>query len=218
MTRKTARMPSKRTQIVLGAFFFFIPCALFVLQLGNNDVQGGVLLTKLAPVQERPTQDVIVESISTETVWDSIVISHLGQPAGTAKEVDRLHKNAGLRGLGYHFLIGNGNGFGDGDVHVGYRWLDQVPGARPVGVDTSVWNNGTITICLVGDGNRRRFTEQQMVHLAHLVQRLQDQLSIPRQNVLLAQDIQGGTDSPGSFFAEAEFRGQLLDVPSPRNR
>ena len=207
-------MPSRRTQVVLGTFFFFIPCALFILQLGNNDVQIGVLLTSLAPIQERPTQDIIVEAIDTQALWNSIVIHHLGQPAGTPEELDRLHRNSGLSGLGYHFLIGNGTGFGDGDVHVGYRWLDQIVGARPINVDTAKWNDGTISVCLVGDGNKRRFTEQQLLHLSHLVQRLQLELSIPPNNVLLAQEINGGTDSPGKYFAEAQFKSQLLDLPS----
>lgn len=213
MTHKTARMPSTRTQIVIGAFFFFIPCALFILQLGSNDVQTGVLLTRLAPIQERPTQDVIVDAIQSGSQWESIVVHHLGQPAGTPEELDRMHKNSGLSGLGYHFLIGNGNGFGNGDVHVGYRWLEQIAGARPINADTSKWNDRTISICLVGNGNMRRFTEQQLLHLSHLVQRLQLELSIPPSNVLLAQEINGGTNSPGAFFAEAQFKSQLLDPP-----
>lgn len=213
MTQKPARTPSTRTQIVFGAFFFVIPCALFILQLGSNDVQTGVLLTRLAPIQERPTQDIIVTAIKSDAQWDSIVVHHLGQPAGAPEELDRMHKNAGLSGLGYHFLIGNGNGFGDGVVHVGYRWLEQTAGARPIHADTDKWNDRTISVCLVGNGNMRRFTEQQMLHLSHLVQRLQLELSIPPSKVLLAEEINGGSNSPGAFFAEAQFKSQLLDPP-----
>tara|TARA_B100000959_G_C14990883_1_gene627881 strand:- start:3586 stop:4242 length:657 start_codon:yes stop_codon:yes gene_type:complete len=214
MTQKPARMPSRRTQVVLGAFFFVIPCALFILQLGSNNAQSGVLLTKLAPIQERPTQDIIIEAIDENALWDTIVIHHLGQPAGTPEELDRLHRNSGLSGLGYHFLIGNGNGFGNGDVHIGYRWLNQLAGARPVDVDTRKWSDGTISICLVGNGNMRQFTEQQLLHLSHLVQRLQLELSIPPNNVLLAHEMSSGASSPGTYFAEGQFRSQLLDIPS----
>ena len=100
-----------------------------------------------------------------------------------------------------------------GDVHVGYRWLEQIAGARPIHADTDKWNDRTISVCLVGNGNMRRFTEQKMLHLSHLVQRLQLELSIPPSKVLLAEEINGGSNSPGVFFAEAQFKSQLLDPP-----
>ena len=216
MNQKSARMLSRRTQLVWVSFFFIIPCALFILQLGDKNVQSGAILTKLAPVDERPKQDVVVSSINEHSNWNAIVVHHLGQPAGSPESLDRSHRNSGLSGLGYHFLIGNGNGMGDGTVHIGYRWLDQLIGARPVGVDASQWDEQTISICLVGNGNRRPFTEQQLLHLSYLVQRLQLAMSIPPSRVLLAQELgSDNTISPGTYFAEAQFRSQLLDIPTP---
>jgi hypothetical protein len=214
MKRNSARMLSKRTQLVWLSFFFVIPCALFMLQLGDNNIQAGILLTKMAPVDERPEQDVVVSSITSHTHWDSIVVHHLAQPAGSPESLERAHKEAGLSGLGYHFLIGNGNGLGDGTVHVGYRWLNQLAGARPIHIDAAQWGDSTISICLIGNGNRRPFTEQQLVHLSHLVQRLQLTLHISSNNVFLANEAGDKTNSPGTYFAEARFRSQLLDIPS----
>jgi N-acetylmuramoyl-L-alanine amidase len=214
MNRNSARMLSRRTQIVWGSFFFIIPCALFILQASSTDVHNGVVLTKLAPVSERPAEDIVVTSIDDQLGWDTIVIHHLGQPAGSPESLDRAHRKSGLSGLGYHFLIGNGNGLDDGDVHVGYRWLNQISAAKPVDVDPSHWSDGTITVCLVGNGNRRPFTDQQLEHLSHLVQRLQLELSISPQRVLLAQEVGSDETSPGLYFAEAQFRSQLLDIPS----
>ena len=213
MKPNSARMLSKRTQIVWVSFFFIIPCALFVLQTGNRDTQGGMLLTSLAPIDERPKKDPIFAAIPESTQWSSIVVHHLGQPAGDPESIDRAHRNAGLNGLGYHFLIGNGNGLGDGDLHMGYRWINQYPGARPTGIQTDNWNDGVISICLIGNGNRRPFTERQLLHVSHLVQRLQKELSIPASSVLLASEL-GDKNSPGDFFAEAQFRSQLLDIPN----
>lgn len=214
MKTNSARMVSRRTQIIWVSFFFIIPCALFILQLGSGTVHQGALLTKLSPVDERPEQDIVIASVSEQKEWTTIVIHHLGQPAGSPESLDRAHRNSGLSGLGYHFLIGNGNGLGNGDVHVGYRWLDQTAGAKPIGVDSSQWDKGTISICLVGNGNRRPFTELQLVHLSYLVQRLQLELSIPPSHILLAREIGSDTTSPGKYFAEAQFRGQLLDIPA----
>ena len=216
MKRQTARMLSRRTQIVWAAFFVSITGAMLILQLGNEGIQNGILLTNLSSVQERPEQDPVFSSLGAinESHWSSIVIHHLGQPAGTAERLDRNHRSAGLGGLGYHFLIGNGNGLGDGVVHVGYRWLDQSAGGIPTGVDASRWNDHAISICLIGNGNRRHFTERQVLHLSYLVQRLQQELSIPSSHVYLASEIDHDAPSPGKYFAEAQFRGQLLDIPA----
>ena len=214
MKRNSARMLSKRTQIVWASFFLVIPCALFTLQLGDDTIRGGILLTKLAPIDERPDQDVIASSIGEQSSWNKIVVHHLGQPAGSPESLERTHKESGLSGLGFHFLIGNGNGFGDGTVHIGYRWLNQLAGAKPIKHDAPLWNDETISICLVGNGNRRPFTEQQLVHLSHLVQRLQLALHIAPNNVYLAHELGDQTSSPGTYFAEAKFKSQLLDIPA----
>ena len=87
----SARMLSKRTQLVWVAFFFAIPCALFVLRAGSTTIQSSVLLTSLASVDERPESDPIFETITSSSPWNSIVIHHLGQPAGDIETVDRDH-------------------------------------------------------------------------------------------------------------------------------
>ena len=207
-------MLSKRTQVVWASFFFIIPTVLFVLLLGNNAIRGGVLLINLAPVEERPEEDPVFTVIDTLSNWSTIVVHHLGQPAGSAELIDRNHRKTGLDGLGYHFLIGNGNGLGDGAVHIGYRWLQQSAAAKPAGLDASQWSERVISICLIGNGNRRPFTERQLLHLSYLVQRLQEELSVPSNNVYLASDIGIDHKSPGKYFAEAQFRGQLLDIPT----
>jgi hypothetical protein len=211
---ESARKLSKRTQNVWVAFFVTIATAMFVLQLGSDINQSGLMAT-LVSLEERPAEDPLFPSIDTANgaAWTSIVIHHLGQPAGTVEEIDRNHRNSGLEGLGYHFLIGNGNGIEDGYIHLGYRWLNQTPCARLASADPSHWNSGVISICLVGNGNRRPFSEVQIVQLSRLVQRLQLTLSIPVEKVLLANEFDTDSQSPGRYFAEAQFRSQLRDIP-----
>ena len=215
MKQESARKLSKRTQVVWATFFTTIASAMFVLQLGDKNTQNGRVLTKLAAVEERPDLDPVFTSLENaeNADWSSIVIHHLGQPAGTAEQVDRDHRNIGLNGLGYHFLIGNDNGISDGNVHIGYRWLNQSPCARLSTTDTTLWN-GVISICLVGNGNRRPFSKRQLLQLCRLVQRLQVELSIPASEIRLANELDGGSNSPGRYFAEAQFRSQLLDIPA----
>ena len=195
-----------RTQFVWIAFFVVIPSALFILQIGNQDFKSGMLLVGLSSINERPEVDPVFDGIDDRqsSQWKSIVIQQLSQPAGTVERIERDHRQLGLDGLGYHFLIGNGNGLGDGVIHVGYRWLEQLAAAKPLG--STNWNRDSISICLVGNGDRRPFSEIQIKHLTRLVQRLQAELSVPVDQITF--------ESTGQFFAEAQFRGQLLDIPT----
>jgi N-acetyl-anhydromuramyl-L-alanine amidase AmpD len=140
--------------------------------------------------------------------WRAIVIHHSGAPFGSAASLTAQAHRADLSGLGYHFLIGNGSGMGDGDIHVGYRWLDQLPGAHAVGTQAEEYNQHAIGICLIGDGNRRPFSDLQIQRLAELVAALARELDIPADRILLQSDI-AETASPGRYFPEASFREYL---------
>lgn len=144
--------------------------------------------------------------------WESIVIHHLGEPFGTPESIHRQHIQFGYQGLGYHFLIGNGNGLGDGEIHAGFRWDHQLAGAHVVGEAGAHYNSHAVGICLVGNGERRPFTERQMTHLIRLVQRLQQELGIPRASVQLHSDLTEGINSPGRYFSASQLAEQLLDI------
>jgi len=138
--------------------------------------------------------------------WVAIVIHHSGQPFGNAESIGRFHQAHGFGGLGYHFVITNGDGGDDGDIHTGYRWVRQIDG---------IHNRDAIAICLVGDGNRQQPTEAQMQQLIKLVAALQMRLRLPRSRVLLYSDI-SDVPSPGALFPATAFRQQLLDIrPAP---
>jgi len=51
--------------------------------------------------------------------WQGIVVHHSALDSGSAQSIDRLHKNKGWDGLGYHFVISNGLGAPNGKVTVG---------------------------------------------------------------------------------------------------
>lgn len=144
--------------------------------------------------------------------WHSIVIHHSGSPAGDAAAIERQHFAAGLAGLGYHFVIGNGQGLGDGQVVAGYRWERQLPGAHVAAtgrVDAARWNRDSIAICLVGNGERRPFTERQLAEAAALVRALQAELGIHAGSVVLHSEL-APVASPGRCFPAEAFRAQLL--------
>lgn len=210
---RSRRALSRRTQIVWLCFFSAMALGIGLLTLGDSGVSGGFLIaTNVGAIGDTPTDDPLatIAAPGEPGRWRGIVVHHLGLPAADADRVHRMHLSYGYQGLGYHFLIGNGQGLGDGTIHVGYRWTEQLPGAHVVGEAGDRYNRETIGICLIGNGDRRPFTDKQMRSLAMLVRRLQEDLDIPRDAVYLHRDIAPVT-SPGRFFAAAQFEAQLID-------
>ena len=143
--------------------------------------------------------------------WKSVIIHHSGELAGNPETIGRLHLEHGARMLGYHFVIGNGNQMGNGVIHVGERWIRQVAGWHAVGPNADFYNEHAIAICLVGNGDRREFTDQQIEQLIGLVRRLQRELDIPASAIRLHRDVAGAlTSSPGRHFPTAVLDQQLL--------
>lgn len=143
--------------------------------------------------------------------WVGIIIHHSGSAMGSADSIARQQQGAGIKSLGYHFVVGNGQGAPDGSVTIGPRWLAQQPGAHAKGPQSEALNRRTIGICLVGDGESRSFTDAQVAALADVVAQLQRRFNIPASQVVLHRDV-AATVSPGRLFPEADFRARLAGV------
>jgi hypothetical protein len=207
------RAATRRTRLVWITFIAAVGLVTGLLAvIRDSSAQPGFLLTSVEVLGRTPQADAVFHTRRPldRQRWNSIVIHHSGEPAGDAESVSRAHMAAGLKGLGYHFLIGNGNGLGDGVVHVGYRWIDQLPGAHVTGPNQDEYNERSIAICLIGNGDRRLFTDRQMSQLVSLIQRLQVELDIPARNVYLHRDLSRATSSPGRYFPTAWLQEQLL--------
>jgi N-acetyl-anhydromuramyl-L-alanine amidase AmpD len=184
--------------------------------LGALTVVGGALLLVGGPLPRvdglslSPLAAAAVEGRPSDPVfntrqkiqdhrWQAIVIHHSGGVVGSPASIEREHEARNLRGLGHHFIIGNGNGMEDGQLHIGYRWLDQLPGAHAAGENGQWFNLNAISICLVGDGNRKPFTAAQLDRLRVLLDSLSRELGIPRDQVYLHSQIAPVAD-PGRLF------------------
>jgi len=100
--------------------------------------------------------------------WKYIVIHNSATRQGNARIFDNYHRRVRKmqNGLAYHFVIGNGNSSGDGQIEIGERWTRQINGGH---VASNYLNNIAIGICLVGDLNRDQPTAAQMQALDELV-------------------------------------------------
>jgi len=199
-----------RTKLVWGALI----CAMLAVGTGLTVLNGGspgaaVNGLSLTPLV-RTTGASSLESIFNTTAdldserWTSIVIHDSGSPVGTPDSVKAEHRAMGLNGLGYHFIVGNGAGMNAGAIHVGYLWLDQVPGAHVAGPEGNAYNNSSVGICLVGDGDRRAFDPTQLDSAAQLVAAIADRLGISADRILLHSEL-AQTSSPGRLFPRAAF-------------
>ncbi|GIW73653.1 MAG: hypothetical protein KatS3mg103_0175 [Phycisphaerales bacterium] len=117
----------------------------------------------------------------------------------------------GLAGLGYHFVIGNGRGMADGELHVAERWLRQLPGAHVAGPQSLAYNRDSIGVCLVGDGRLEAFGRAQMDRLVAAVATLARELDIPMDRIVLHEDVSGVVD-PGPYFPRERFYQRLAEA------
>ncbi|MCH8165726.1 MAG: N-acetylmuramoyl-L-alanine amidase [Planctomycetes bacterium] len=206
--------PSLRAKIVWSSFLASMTLMAGLLALGDHRARPGFPATHTGLIGDSPALDPIfrIDAPLDRSRWKGIIIHHSGEPAGDAESMRRLYLAYGFEGMGYHFLIGNGNGMGDGVIHVGERWVKQLPGAHARGAQAQYHNQHSIGLCLIGNGNRRPLTDRQMTQLISLVRRLQRELNIPASAVRLHRDVApGSTDSPGEYFPAAQLEQQLLN-------
>ncbi len=149
--------------------------------------------------------------------WQAIVIHHSGSHTGSAEVIARQQaRDWGLPTLGYHIVIGNGNGQHDGEAIYGPRWYAQEGGAhvadrgQGAAPDAAWMNQNSIGICLIGNGERREFTEAQLHSLTRIVRDLQKRCGIPSSQVFMHSDLVP-VASPGAKFPHQLFALELAN-------
>jgi len=132
--------------------------------------------------------------------WRHIVIHHSADDKSTPAGMAAWHKQRGWDGLGYHFVIGNGVGYGDGQVFVGERWPKQMHGAH-CKTPGNEYNDHGIGICLIGDLDSHPPTGNQMRALTRLVSYLSNQCGIPKSRIQTHGGVTHKTACPGKYFS-----------------
>lgn len=138
--------------------------------------------------------------------WRYVVWHHSATANGNATQFDIMHKKKGWKGLGYHFVIGNGYGCKDGEIEVGFRWPQQIEGAH---AGSDLYNRYGIGICLVGDFQKTHPTTKQIESLVQLTKYLLKEYHIPVSNVVTHQETGRDTLCPGRYFPVDTLRSRL---------
>lgn len=135
--------------------------------------------------------------------WRNIVLHHTATEKGDPEAIDRFHREVRKweNGLGYHFLIGNGNGLADGEVYPSRRWREQLDGAHVQMQGHSNGNSFAIGVALVGNFEERIPTPRQLASLRGLLHFLMMEYGIMHGEVVGHGDVAAKhTLCPGSFF------------------
>ena len=145
--------------------------------------------------------------------WKHIVIHHTATASGSVESIHAAHlqkkdKNGNpWLGIGYHFVIGNGDGMPDGAIEPTFRWRTQIQGAH-AGSSNKDYNERGIGVCLVGNFEKSPPTAAQRKSVKLLVQTLRGEYKIPSASVVGHKDIRASsTECPGKLFPMAEVAG-----------
>lgn len=157
----------------------------------------------LTPIGEE--QDGLPLGIYPETDprrWIYVVIHHSATSAGSVEGIHAEHRqrrdssgNLWL-GIGYHFVIGNGDGMPDGQIESTFRWRQQLHGAHS---GSAVHNANGIGICLIGNFEEKAPTKEQLKSVIQLVKSLTGRYKIPARLVIGHKTVKP-TACPGRHF------------------
>ena len=141
--------------------------------------------------------------------WKGIVIHHSATTVGSAKALDNFHRNQRKmqNGLAYHFVIGNGKGMGDGEIHIGNRWKKQLDGGH---LKKEEWNKIYIGICLIGNFQTQRPSSKQMNALEGLSRHLMRRCGLSSSKVTTHKlQHKNHTVCPGKNFSISSLKSRL---------
>ena len=139
--------------------------------------------------------------------WKHIVIHHTASESGNvatihAEHLNRKDKNGNhWKGIGYHFLIGNGTGMSDGEIEPTFRWKQQMQGAH---AGNDEYNQHGIGICLVGNFQDHRPSTAQLASIKRLVGVLKREYGLKSSQVVGHRDVKA-TACPGNMFPLTEI-------------
>ncbi len=182
-------------------FLFLVAPVLY----GCSGTQVSTLPTTYRPGKSITIPEIVVPySIQKELdqfkirPWKYIVIHHSASDSGNATSIGKYHKNnrGWVNGLGYDFVIGNGNGSRDGQIEVGNRWNRQIDGAH---AGNTEYNKYGIGICLVGNFENDYPTNPQISSLLYLINYLQERCNIHKDKIIVHKTFRE-TACPGRHF------------------
>jgi N-acetyl-anhydromuramyl-L-alanine amidase AmpD len=181
-------------------------------------VRRASLTDRLRPYLDDVSANEIAYPSKADRPWKYIVLHHSAAPEGCYDQIDREHRKVlGFDGCGYHFVIGNGTGSGDGQIEVAMRWNNQKQGVHCRNAKTHEADEYGIGICLVGDFDQQPPTPRQVAAAQALVAYLSQRYKIaPGRVTTHAHLAATPTVCPGKYFPTQQMMAAAVDEISPR--
>jgi hypothetical protein len=143
-----------------------------------------------------------------ESNWEYVVLHHSASESGSVQSIHEEHRrrkdamgNAWL-GIGYHFVIGNGQGMKDGAVEPTFRWKEQLHGAHS---GDALFNARGIGICLIGNFEKTPPSKAQLAAVKELIRTLAGRHQIVREKIIGHASVKA-TACPGKHFPLQDVR------------
>lgn len=149
--------------------------------------------------------------------WKYIVIHHSAVDTGSVKAMDHYHRDIRHmeNGLAYHFVIGNGQGIGNGQIAVCERWKEQLDGGH---LASEAQNRIALGICLVGNFDKHAPSAKQIESLRALTEALLARCKLPPSVVKTHQQINVvHTRCPGTKFPAKTFIDSLKPLAGAKS-
>ncbi|MEQ9453676.1 MAG: peptidoglycan recognition family protein [Phycisphaeraceae bacterium] len=209
-------MPDQRTITVLGVLLVAMTLtSSLLLVLEPSPVAPVQAVAMRLDIQAQDSDGAALDEalldVAEPAQWQSIIIHDSGSASGSAEQINRDHERDGRGGLGYHFVVGNGTGSGDGQIEAGFRWRLQSQGRFLAGAESDRWHRIAIGIAVVGDADGGPMTATQRASLIDLVSAIQKRFGIRSNRVF----VHLGESGSGTGFSVDAFRGELDDRLNP---
>ena len=145
--------------------------------------------------------------------WRYIVLHHSGTEGGSIESIDAAHRQRTDEsgqpwlGIGYHFVVGNGEEMTDGEIAPTFRWRQQLAGAHAGNTD---YNAAGIGVCVIGDCDAAPPSPRQTESLKRLVSTLASRYQIPQSAIVPHSDLKP-TNCPGRYFPLKEIAAAVVE-------
>lgn len=148
-----------------------------------------------------------------ENRWEYIVIHHSAGNYGNIPFLQKVHRERQAKdpidAIPYHYIIGNGNGLGMGEIDSDWRNDWGIWGAH-VSIRNRARNFKGIGICLIGNYEHQAIPQQQYNALVKLTRQLMATHNIPVENINGHGLIEGEkTKCPGKHFPMVQFKQDI---------
>ena len=142
--------------------------------------------------------------------WRYIVIHHSAGDYGSIEFLQRVHRDRQpgdpIDAIPYHFVIGNGNGLGMGEIASDWRRDMNIWGTHVSG-NNKARNFLGLGICLIGNYELNDVPDPQFKAAVSLTRMLMNRYEIPIENVGFHGRIEGeSSQCPGHRFPVDRFR------------